>query len=206
MSKKEYGRSGRIARALACALAAAALLSLGRFAAVCGEIRSEVVRLHILANSDSGADQELKLRVRDAVLTAADGLLDGVSDTEQALVTVRDALPALQQTAQACVYENGADYAVTAALEETYFTTRTYESGTLPAGWYQALRITIGAGEGHNWWCVVYPPLCLSAASDPAQLSDVLDGEACDAVEHAGEYEIRFKVVEWLEGWFHRGR
>lgn len=193
--------SGRFVRALACGLVAAVLLSVGRFHAVCGEIRSEVVRLHVLANSDSDADQALKLRVRDAVLSAADGLLDGVEDTDEALKAVTAQLPRLQQAAQACVLSNGYDYPVTVGVQEMYFTTRTYDAGTLPAGNYHALRVTIGEGAGRNWWCVVYPPLCLSAASEPAQLSDVLDEQACDVVEHAAQYEVRFKVVEWLEEW-----
>ncbi len=191
-----------VIRALAMGLAAATLLTFGRFTAVCGEIRSEVVRLHVLANSDSDADQALKLRVRDAVLAAADGLLDGVDSTDEALQTVAAQLPRLQQAAQECVAQNGYDYPVSVEVREMYFTTRTYDAGTLPAGRYRALRVTIGEGAGHNWWCVVYPPLCLAAAGRPAQLEDVLDKEACEAVEHAERYEVRLKVVEWLEEWF----
>ena len=189
-------------RALAMGLVATTLLTFGRFTAVCDEIRSEVVRLHVLANSDSDEDQALKLRVRDAVLAAADGVLDGVDSTDAALQTVQAQLPRLQQAAQECVAKNGYDYPVSVEVREMYFTTRTYDAGTLPAGRYNALRVTIGEGAGHNWWCVVYPPLCLSAASRPAKLEDVLDEEACEAVEHAERYEVRFKVVEWLEEWF----
>lgn len=191
-------------KALAMGLTATVLLTFGRFTAVCGEIRSQVVRLHVLANSDSEEDQALKLRVRDAVLAASDGLLNGVTDTEAALAAVQAQLPRLQAAAQACVAENGYNYPVAVEVREMYFTTRTYDAGTLPAGQYHALRVTIGEGAGRNWWCVVYPPLCLSAAAEPAHLSDVLDEEACDAVEHPDRYEVRFKVVEWLETWFHR--
>ena len=191
-----------VIRALTMGLVAATLLTFGRFTAVCGEIRSEVVRLHVLANSDSDEDQALKLRVRVAVLAAADGMLDGVDSTDAALQTMQTQLPRLRAAAQECVVQNGYDYPVSVEVCEMYFTTRTYDAGTLPAGRYNALRVTIGEGAGHNWWCVVYPPLCLSAAGRPAQLEDVLDEEACEAVEHAERYEVRFKVVEWLEEWF----
>lgn len=191
-------------KSLAAGLAAAVMLSFGHFEAVCGEIRGEVVRLHVLANSDSEEDQALKLQVRDAVLAEADGLLDGIEDTDAALAAVSQALPRLQSAAQRCLLANSSTQTVQVELCEMYFTTRTYDAGTLPAGWYNALRVTVGEGAGQNWWCVVYPPLCLSAASAPASLSDVLDAEACDVVEQAPRYEIRFKLVEWLGGLFGR--
>ena len=87
-------------------------------------------------------------------------------------------------------------------LEESWFTTRSYGSVTLPAGRYLALRVEIGEGAGQNWWCVVFPPLCLGSASGQAELEDVLDREACDLVEQAPRYRIRFKILEWLEGLF----
>jgi stage II sporulation protein R len=198
--------NGRFLKALACGLVACVLLSMGRFTAVCGEIRSEVVRLHVLANSDSEADQALKLHVRDAVLAAADGLLDGVTDRAAAVELVSAQLPHLKAAAAACIEEHGYSYPVNVELTEMYFTTRTYDAGTLPAGRYQALRVTIGEGAGHNWWCVVYPPLCLSAAAEPTRLNDVLDEQACEVVEQPERYEVRFKVVEWLEEWFGDGR
>lgn len=198
--------NGRFVKALACGVVACVLLSVGRFTAVCGEIRSEVVRLHVLANSDSDADQALKLNVRDAVLAAADGLLDGVTDRAVAVELVSAALPRLQEAAAVCIKEHGYTYPVKVELTEMYFTTRTYDSGTLPAGRYRALRVTIGEGAGRNWWCVVYPPLCLSAAAEPARLDDVLGEQACEVVEQPQRYEVRFKVVEWLEEWFGDGR
>lgn len=191
----------RWVRALVMGTVAGVLLSCARFTAICAEIRSEVVRLHVLANSDSEEDQALKLQVRDAVLAAADGLLDGVTSTETALQTVAAERLRLQRAAEEAVAQSGYAYPVTVEMCEMYFTTRTYDAGTLPAGVYHALRVTIGEGAGHNWWCVVYPPLCLGTATRPAQWSDVLDEPACDAVEHAPRYEVRFKVVELLEEW-----
>lgn len=192
----------RFLRAAALALGAALVLSLcgiGTFAQECDGIRQEVLRLHILANSDSEEDQALKLQVRDAVVAAGAGLLDGVTDTEKAERTLRRALPQLTEVAQTCVREHGYAYPVKAELCRMYFTTRVYDSGTLPAGRYTALRITIGEAAGHNWWCVVYPSMCLAGAGDPAQWSDVLDPAQTDIVEHPDRYEIRFKIVEWMQ-------
>ena len=189
-------------RSLALGLGAAVLLSFCRFNALCGEIRSSVVRLHVLANSDSEEDQALKLKVRDAVLQAAEGLLTGVARREEALAAVERRLPLLRQAAADCIAREGYAYPVTVSLEKSYFTTRTYDAGTLPAGWYDALRVTVGEGAGRNWWCVVFPPLCLGAAADTADLEDVLDKEACRVVEQAPRYRIRFKLVEWLEQLF----
>ena len=186
-------------KALAVGLVASVLLSLGHFSALCGEIRGEVVRLHVLAHSDSEEDQALKLKVRDAVLMAAEGLLDGVVDQETALAVATEQLPTLQAAAQRCVEENGYAYPVAVELCEMYFTTRTYDTGTLPAGWYNALRVTIGSGEGRNWWCVVFPPICLGGATS---MSDVVGEEAGEVVENAPRYQVRFKLVEWLEELF----
>ena len=177
----------------------AVLFGFAAFAAECAEIRNEVLRLHVLANSDTEADQSLKLKVRDAVIAEADGLLDGIDDKESAMGAVKKALPRLREAAQNCVYEQGYGYTVKAELCDMYFTTREYDTGTLPAGVYAALRITIGKGVGHNWWCVVYPSMCLPAAEGSAQWSDVLDDTQTDIVEHPERYEVRLKVVEWVQ-------
>ena len=174
----------------------------GQFAVQCDTIRNSVVRLHILAHSDAADDQALKLAVRDAVTAASAGLLDGVTDTQAALQTAEAALPRLVDVAQQTVYACGYDYPVSAELCRMYFETRTYGEGetvTLPAGLYDAVRFTIGQGRGKNWWCVVFPPLCVAAATDVDAMDDVLDGQQSDIVTHADRYEVRFKVVEWWE-------
>lgn len=197
MDKKRQTKRIVCFAALLCL--AVTLVGFAAFAAECGEIRDSVLRLHVLANSDTETDQALKLKVRDAVIAEADGLLCGATDKESALEQARRALPQLTAAAQACVYEQGYDYAVKAELCDMYFTTREYETGTLPAGVYAALRITIGEGAGHNWWCVIYPSMCLPAAEEKAQWSDVLDDSQTDIVEHPQKYEVRLKVVEWVE-------
>ena len=162
-------------------------------------VREEVVRLHILANSDSTADQTVKLQVRDAVTEAAAGWLETAAGTEEALVLAKAQLPRLQAVAEETMAAAGADYPVQAELVRMYFTTRQYDSYTLPAGMYDAVRITLGEGKGQNWWCVVYPPLCTGAATD---LSQTLESGGQELVEGGDRYQVRFKVVEWLESFF----
>lgn len=188
----------KIIRALALALGLSIVVSLVGFEGECQGIRDSVLRLHILANSDSAEDQALKLTVRDAVVKQTAGLFDEAVNEEQARAIAEEKLPAIQQTAQQCVYDAGYDYPVTAELVDMYFTTRTYDTVTLPAGTYEAVRIRIGEAAGQNWWCVVFPPLCVSAATDAAGVGDVLTDRQQDMVENRGRYEVRFKVVEWI--------
>ncbi len=175
------------------------LLSLCRLYGQGEEVREQVVRLHILANSDSEADQQLKLQVRDAVVEAAAGWLDGATDTTEALAMAEEALPRLEAVARQTVEAAGYVYPVEVELCRMYFTTRQYDAVTLPAGTYKAVRVTIGEGAGHNWWCVVYPPLCAGAAADRKTLADVLDADGQKLVEGGG-FTVKFKVLEWLEG------
>ena len=165
----------------------------------CEGVRENVLRLHILAHSDSEEDQNLKLQVRDAVVEAAAGWLDAAADEEQAASMAAEYLPQLQQVAQNTVKAAGYTYPVEATLCRMYFPTRQYDTVTLPAGTYEAVRFTIGAGEGKNWWCVVYPPLCTGAAADRRGLQDVLTDSQQELVEGGERYVVRFKVVEWLE-------
>ncbi len=175
------------------------LISLCGFYGRCTGVRESVVRLHILANSDSAEDQALKLKVRDAVVEAAAGWLDGAADADEALALAEQRLPQLKAVAQQTVIDAGYDYSVDATLCTMYFTTRQYDTVTLPAGVYEAVRFTIGRGEGKNWWCVVYPPLCAGAAMQRKSLDDVLDSEQVAMVTDAERFEVRFKVVEWWE-------
>ncbi len=181
------------------------VLSLCGFYGECQGVRENVVRLHILANSDSEEDQMLKLKVRDAVTVTAAGWLDGATDAEMALRMAAEKLPQIQAVAQQTVREAGYPYAVTAQLCEMYFTTRQYDAVTLPAGTYEAVRLTIGSGEGKNWWCVVFPPLCLGAATKEEALTDVLDASQ-QALVTDSRYQVRFKLLEWFEALVRRCR
>ena len=191
--------SRRLLRAGAGGIVLCLLISLCGFFARCEGVRENVVRLHVLANSDSKEDQELKLAVRDAVVEAAAGWLDGAQNAQQALSVAEARLPQLQAVAQQTVTDAGYGYAVDASLCRMYFTTRQYDEVTLPAGTYDAVRFTIGSGEGKNWWCVVYPPLCAGAAMKEDPMGDLLDHSQADLVSGGRRYMVRFKVVEWWE-------
>ena len=130
------------------------------------QLAEKVVRLHVLANSDSEEDQALKLKVRDAVLEQATETLRGADSQAEASRRLTDILPELEETAHAVITANGYDYGVRAELAETSFPTKEYDGFALPAGEYLALRVLIGEAAGQNWWCVVFPPLCTAAASD----------------------------------------
>ena len=192
-------------RAIAGGLIMCLCLSLCGFEGRCDDLRGRVLRLHILANSDSEADQALKLKVRDAVVEASAGWLDGIETAEDAEAVVDGRLAALTEVARQVVRQAGYEYPVTAERCEMYFTTRTYGAVTLPAGRYQAVRLTIGEGAGHNWWCVLFPPLCVAAATDAATTADVLTREEDTIVTEPQRYAVRLKVVEWWEAvthWF----
>lgn len=173
--------------------------SVTTFAAECSQIREDVLRLHILANSDSEEDQALKLKVRDRILLEMGDVFETPETLEDAKTAASKYLDEIREIAQQEVYDNGYDYPVHAELVNMYFTTREYETFTLPAGMYDAVRITIGDAEGKNWWCVLYPPLCLPAAQSEETLEQALDEEETDLVTRNPQYEVRFAVVEWFE-------
>ncbi len=184
------------AKALACAFLICAFCSMTRFDAQSREISREVVRLHILANSDSEEDQRLKLTVRDAVLRLCADIYPGSCTKEEAESLLRKKLPQIEAEARRVVRECGYDYPVRGELVNMYFTTRTYGNVTLPAGKYDALRIEIGSGQGHNWWCVMFPPICVGAAQ--ARISDALSPEQTELVCSQG-VEYKFKIYEIYE-------
>lgn len=134
------------------------------------DLQQHVLRMHILANSDSDADQQLKYQVRDALLASSETLFGSSQpESREALETTAKAhLHEMETIAQRVVQEQGYSYPVKAELVTMPFTERTYEDLTMPAGTYEAIRITIGAAAGKNWWCVMYPPLCIPVAEDVA--------------------------------------
>ena len=137
------------------------------------EIYSSVLRLHVIANSDSEDDQNLKLLVRDAVLAEAQILLCNVYDRAKAEETVMQNIEILRSVAEKTVLDNGYDYPVAIELGKEEYPTKNYESCSFPAGEYTSLRILIGEAAGQNWWCVLFPPLCLSAATDADAFASV---------------------------------
>ena len=162
-------------------------------------LAEKVVRLHVLANSDSPEDQALKLKVRDRVLEQAEAILKSSADRTEAEARIRGNILELEALANETVRENGYDYPVTAELADIQFPTREYEGFTLPAGEYLALRILIGEAAGQNWWCVVFPPLCTAAAAEvPAcALAAGLSEEQVRLItEEDRGYVLKFKTVE----------
>ena len=178
----------RMVKAICGGLVLCLLISIGGVYGQAMGVREEVLRLHILANSDSTADQTLKLQVRDAVTAAAAAW--SADSPAAAREQAQAQLPRLEAVARETLRQAGCDDEVTAELTTMYFTTRQYGSTTLPAGTYDAVRITIGAGKGQNWWCVMYPPMCVGGAAGQDTLSPVTEGEP---------YILRFKVLEWIE-------
>lgn len=191
----------RLIKAAAGGMALCVLLSVCGFYAEWQDIRDSVVRMHILAHSDTTADQLLKLQVRDTVAAVTAAMTEDVADAPAALATVRAKLPEIEAAAQQTVVQQGYDYPVRAEVCEMYFATRQYEHATLPAGMYNAVRVTIGDGKGQNWWCVMFPPMCAGAAvGEP--LADVLSSTQQSMVSDGERYIVRFKLVEWIESFF----
>ena len=175
------------------------ICSFKSFASNCDNIRGEVLRLHILANSDSDEDQSLKLKVRDAVLLEGADIFDGAGNLDEAENSIKCQLDAIKKIAEKTIVENGCNYCVKVELSNEYFNTRTYDNITLPAGNYNALRIIIGEGAGHNWWCVMFPPMCLPAAESKADIEDVLKNGEIKVVKSNPKYDVRFKIIEIIE-------
>ncbi len=170
-------------------------------------IYENVIRLHVLANSDSKEDQALKLKVRDAVLDYTAPLLADVHDKEEAAKRLQDALPELERVCAAKIRALGYSADVSVQLGVECYPRRTYESVALPAGEYLSLRVSIGQAKGQNWWCVLFPPLCLSAATADTKatcLSAGLTEEQYRLITDTGEtkYKLRFKILEVAEGLF----
>ena len=166
------------------------------------ELADKVVRLHVLANSDSEEDQALKLRVRDAVLEQATAILEQSADRREAESRLRGQLLELERIAAKEIAAEGYDYPVTVNLEKTDFPTTEYDGFTLPAGEYLALRVIIGEGKGQNWWCVVFPPLCTAASADvpaSALAAGFSEEEVSLITEENQGYVLKFKAVEWWE-------
>jgi stage II sporulation protein R len=170
-------------------------------------IYDEVIRLHVLANSDSDEDQALKLKVRDRVITEVESLIGGVADRDEALgiLLKEENLERLRGAAEDVIAAEGYGYSVSVAIGEESYPRKNYEALCFPSGSYTSLRVQIGEAEGQNWWCVLFPQLCLGVSTErneeafvevgftPEQYKIVTDTDE-------PEYEIRFKILEVIEG------
>lgn len=161
-------------------------------------ISDQVFRLHILANSDSAEDQQLKLKVRDEILKKGETVFAFSNSLEETIELCKNNIALFQQTAEQCLKDNGSDYEVKVYVDKEYFNTREYDEITLPSGIYNTLKIEIGQGKGHNWWCVMFPAICLSSVTDD-ELNKYLSEDEQKLVNSDSKYEVRFKIVEIYE-------
>ncbi|MFB0920902.1 MAG: stage II sporulation protein R [Oscillospiraceae bacterium] len=162
-------------------------------------ISGELIRLHVIANSDSTGDQAAKLRVRDSMLEVLTPMLDKASDLNEAESIIESSLPQLCRVAEACLRGSGKYYSVKAQICMESYPTRSYEGFALPAGDYISLKIILGAGLGHNWWCVVFPPLCMTSVEDKNAFSGLSDETEKLITCDGEEYRVKFRIVELYE-------
>lgn len=174
-------------------------------------LKDDIIRLHVVADSDSEADQAVKLQVRDAILAEMEQILVTAENKRDAFILLAQSLEDLQDTANEVLTALGVEDTAVVTLDEEAFPTRVYDTFSLPAGVYDSLRVTIGSGEGKNWWCVVFPKLCVPAASE--EVADVAagagfsDGLSASLTGQDG-YQVRFFFLDCLgrlENFFRKG-
>ena len=190
-----------IRKLIAFGLLVGALIWFGGVLADRTSLGEDLIRLHVVANSDSDRDQAVKLQVRDAVIGQLQPVMEELSDAETAKAYLTEHLEELEELANRVLEELGGADRAKVTLQKEAFDTRKYDTFTLPAGVYESLRITIGQGRGRNWWCVVFPTLCAGATGDGfedtaagAGFSDSLTG----ALEKGSGYSVRFFFLDCL--------
>lgn len=190
-------RLTRILIVIFLAVFALFLSSSGEFYTGCRQLREDMLRLHVLAQSDSAEDQALKLAVRDRILQESAAWPTGGKAEMTAYLSAN--LDRIEAAAGETLAELGCSLPVKAELTRCFFDTRVYGERTVPAGKYDALRVIIGEGAGQNWWCVLYPPLCLPAAEGEAVLDGSFTPEEKAVLSSPPRYRIRFLTVELAE-------
>ena len=175
------------------------------------QIAEKILRFHVLANSDSTADQELKLKVRDSIGEYLAPVLEEADDLQETKELVQEQIPQIIEVAETCIKEEGYDYQVTAELARVDFPVKTYGNYTFPAGEYEALEVYIGEAQGHNWWCVLYPNMCFQGSvyevvdeEAEAELKEVLTPEEYEDVFTEENYKVEFKFWEKFENFLDR--
>lgn len=179
-------------------LICAVVLSFARFELRCDDLRDNLLRLHIIANSDSTDDQNIKLAVRDAILESSVDIFKDCSSVDDAIEVAKSQVQVFNGIANNVLRNADFNYEANTTVEEQYFNTRTYDDFTLPAGNYNSLVINLGDSQGKNWWCVVFPCVCVPSATD-SDLSDSVPEKAVSTAENAEKYKIKFKTVEIYE-------
>ena len=173
-------------------------------------LSKDIIRLHVVADSDSNEDQTVKLKVKDAVVNRLESIMKKLPDVKEARAYLSEHLQELEAIANEVLLQFGSHDTARVTLTQECFDTRHYDTFSLPAGVYESLRVTIGSGEGKNWWCVVFPTLCYGATSD--EFSDTAAGSGFDdaltgTLVRENRYEIRFFLLDMLgrvQNFFHR--
>ena len=175
-----------------------------------GQVAESILRFHVVAHSDNEVDQELKLRVRDAVLEEYREILTNADDRIEAIAIIRDELESIERIAAEVVAGGGFEHDVMARLSSQFFPMRAYGGMKLPSGMYDALTIRIGDAIGENWWCVVFPPLCFVDEAQTElshesreQFASVMGEHAYELVsqsQSSNNVRVRFAVVDWWQG------
>lgn len=161
------------------------------------ELADKMIRLHVIASSDSQKDQALKLEVRDQVLASLQPVLEGRDSVEDARAAIERFLPQLEENTRRFLESRGIDCRVSVTLGREYYPTRVYEDFSLPAGEYESLRVILGEGRGENWWCVVFPPLCVSVAQAEVAEKSGLDLDDVSLITEGNEgYVLKFRIIE----------
>ena len=188
----------KLGKRILCCFLIAACFWCGSLIADRQKLRSELIRLHVVGASDSEADQTIKLRIKDAVTEYLYAAMADISDVEQAKAYVRENLPKIQKAANDALVALGVEPTAVATFCREEFGKRVYDTFTLPSGVYDSLRITIGEGEGKNWWCVVFPQLCMGTEAEFVETANMagFSEELTGTLE--GEYELRFWLLEKL--------
>ena len=177
------------------------LCAFGRILNDRSQLQNAILRLHIVANSNSAEDQAVKLRVRDAVLAYLNPEINNISDKESAMRYIRTHVAQLERIANNVLTHSGITDTATVSLSKEHFDRREYESFSLPAGVYDSLMITIGSGSGKNWWCVVFPAFCIEASSGSVHDAAVAAGVSeslVDTIQRSSRYEVRFFLLDCL--------
>ena len=185
--------------AMLAALLFSMIFSLAGFEAKCEDLKQNILRLHILANSDSAEDQAIKLKIRDEILKQSNGLFETAGNKEETIKLVNENTDFLKEIAQNVLISEGKNQPVSISVGKAYFDTRVYDDFTLPAGEYEAVKVLIGKAEGKNWWCVMFPSMCVPAAEKEHKLTEAVSEKSAEIAENAPRYEMRFKVIEWYE-------
>lgn len=173
-------------------------------------IAGEIIRFHVIANSDGKMDQELKYKVKDALLKELSPLLNEVGDISEGRKILISMLPLIEETANSVILQNGFQYPVKTSLETCYFPMKVYGDYTFPPGKYEALRVTIGKGEGKNWWCVMFPPLCfvdetysIVDEDTQEQIKYLLTEEEYEALRAKKvPVKVKFKILDAIKDLF----